>query len=344
MNSSKYILFLFTSIVGILLIVETLSLLYLKKNSFKTESFFIHLNPYKNDGFKRLTNFEFDIIDPLVGWKMSNESLNKKGFEVKNDLIILKTNNNSCESKQSILITGGSTSDIGLHKHNWPIFLSEIFKEKNHCVDIYIGAVGGYNSGQELLLLISKLKDIKPNVIISYSGANEGLFPSYVSEYEYGFFKNFTTEKLKLLPNFKKLWKMKTNENESLNLKLATAEKRLPHKFWLENMKYMNSLALGANSKFIGILQPVYNYSGRDIQESDIENHAYNEYLYSYSKFYPYCKEETFNYSFTYDFTNVFTGIAEDPFEDDCHLKEDYQHIIADTIYQLLLDSNYLHL
>ena len=81
-----------------------------------------------------------------------------------------------------ILTLGGSTTD-GWYTHyangeTWPKIIDDICyqnkKEFNDC-SVINGAVGGYNSSQELLKLITSASNLDQNirVIISYNGINE---------------------------------------------------------------------------------------------------------------------------------------------------------------------------
>ncbi len=86
---------------------------------------------------------------------------------------------NRIKNSPMIITSGGSTTD-GFFKflndgYTWPLGLSKILNTRNQSYQIWNGGVGGYNSSQELLKLITELPKLnkKPKIIISLSGINE---------------------------------------------------------------------------------------------------------------------------------------------------------------------------
>lgn len=58
----------------------------------------------------------------------------------------------------------------------------------------------------------------------------------------------------------------------------------------------------------------------------------------SYKCFYPKAINALNNMSYIYNFTNIFNHSVS-PFMDDCHLKENYQYVIADSIYDVIIKN-----
>lgn len=286
--------------------------------------FFINeeINSYKTNGL------EYNVKDPLLGWDIEYNSLPKN--------IVFKTNCNSlkllnCEKNTyKIYISGGSASDLTFDKDNWPIYLFEELVKANYCVELYIGAVRGYNSGQELLKILRDLSCIEPHLHISYSGANEFENPSFTSNYElnnYRILNNVNKHQIPF-PNILKLFN--NRDNTFSNETLQNADE-----FWFQNQKIMHAISLMNNRQFIGILQPVSGFSG--VSYNIIGDEPYINYLYDYEAFYPMAQSIANENPFIYNFTNIFYEANENPFKDDCHLKSVYyQRIIAQNVYNLI--------
>ncbi len=290
--------------------------------------------------FRRLTApeinylrvFAFDEVDPLLGWSMSENTIVRRGFDASNGMAILKTS--ECDSPLIIFITGGSTSDIALHQGNWPVHLSALLKKEHLCAEIYIGATGGYNSGQELLKLIRDGLPLSPDIHISYSGANEYMEPSYVTRYENDLFSRLVYDKSTtvILPNIVFLARKISGLNVSLELKQS--EKIAASAFWHRNMMTMHDIAKGRQSVFAGILQPVLgtgSYTQGEISESSAG------FIRGYQIFYPDAREIASKHDFIYDFTSLFDGMEhQDVYIDDCHINEQYQPVVAQAVFEVI--------
>jgi hypothetical protein len=276
----------------------------------------------------------YDEVDPLLGWAMSEEKLAERGWKLKNNCICLE--NVVADSKDTlvIFITGGSTSDLGLNPKNWPLLLHRKLKEKHIASCIYVGAVGAYSSSQEVLKLLRDGISIHPDIHISYCGANEYQNPYFVSPYEQTFFKEalHRAQSAPLLPNTVYLLKSLLNTNKNaMTLKAYPIDNAFQQ--WKENLATMQAISIGNNYTFIGILQPVVGFGKITDTKKDPD---IQPLLEEYRKFYPLAIQHAEAKDYLIDYTSIFDDIGDKAFVDDCHLKDEYQQRVADSIFSLI--------
>ncbi len=285
---------------------------------------------------KYYRQFSFNEVDPLLGWARSTNSIVADGYIVKNNCVFL----NKSDSGIIIFITGGSTSDVVLNRQNWPTHLQRLLTENNISATLVVGAVGGYNSGQELLKTIRDGANCHPFVHVSYSGANDVEYSGYVSPYEYSAFKeminggsvppylaNTITVARNLLAQAPGQLYLKENEPEQ------------PLVYFSRNMNMMHALSVGLNYRFIGILQPVINSGIYKQPETEAANDFHAPL---YKKYYPGLKAYAANTPFMVSFTNLFDTCSGPVFVDDCHVQDEYQNLIAIKVFEELLSRKFI--
>ncbi len=275
-----------------------------------------------------------DQLDPLCGWAISDQKLKAAGFEVEQNCVVLRSKGEYPVKPLRIFITGGSTSDIFFDKEAWPQKLYEILQREKINAIVYVGAMYGYGSGQELFRLLRDGLEIKPDIHISYSGANDLAGANYVSDYGWDFYKtglrnNVTTP---VLPNtvlvVKKIFQFPYS-----NLSLPALKWIPAYDFWRQNMIAMKGLAAGNEYKYIGILQPVlstgkYRYNTGELFDEDNKE---------YGKYYPRAKQYILEGdSSLYDFTAVFDTATGKVYRDNCHVTPEYQPVIAKEVFRIL--------
>lgn len=305
----------------ILLTLEGLSWIWLNRTCQSLPFFY-----YPAKAPVSLGKFSYCQIDPLLGWDIGN----RKGYSVSNGHLLLQPSNNSAHPFV-VYISGGSTTDLLYDSLNWPALLLQKINQNQLPIQIQLASVAGYNSGQELLKLI-RFNRNKPDLHISYSGANEIENPDFVSSYEQSIFQQVILPKpSKFLPNLISLLAPKPT------LTLSKPMHTNPAHFWLKNMKTMNQLAMGNGYAFVGILQPVAGVSGK-IPES-ISPGA-RQYLKLYPEFYQKVRLELPKQKYLLDLSTLFQNSTESPFVDDCHLKnQQYQQQVADRVYEIIVSS-----
>lgn len=314
----KYIALTFITLV----VVESI-FWYIQNKQGKAKGFLVYVE--RN---KAIQKVDYCETDALLGWKIKDYGKYKN----ENGDITLSYLAEKSEVID-IYISGGSTSDLLYDSLNWPHFLLKKFEEKKIPVTIRIGAVAGYNSGQELLKLISS-DALKPDIHISYSGANEVEHPDYVSLYESEFFQNKAHPKPSFfMPNTIAFIREKTSANSNVSQR----ENYAPIEFWKKNMSQMAQLAKGGDYTFFAILQPVAGY--RNILPKKMPDGA-KRYVDLYPDFYKKATKLTrYNENFV-DFSGIFEKDKKAVFKDDCHLKYKInQQKIANEIFTLCLTN-----
>ncbi len=322
------------SVVFLLLCIESLAyFINLSKDSGKP--FLIDLRAISNNSKAQPHNIVFDEIDQLLGWKMSNSEIEKRGYIIKHNFIFLY-GSTPCSKPVKILITGGSTSDVVLDNNNWPNHLHTLLNKKKICHEIYVAAVGGYSSGQELLKLIRDAKSFTPDIHISYSGANECFNSSYENFYLHDILKKMLADKSLLFPNTIFLLR-----NTILkNLKKPHLKEQMtfsPDEFWYDNMAVMNASALCRQYRFVAVLQPVKGVGNhRDGDEND-----YNAHIDCYKGFYKKVGEKMYNDSIIeyYNLSLLFDNFQEKVFIDDCHLLNKFQPEVAKAVFEIIFKN-----
>lgn len=326
------IAFQVTIVIVLCLVLESASYFILRFQNISSK----YLISFDADNqVKKMNSYGFDEIDPLCGWSMSNKYLNSIGYEVEQNCVVLRSYGDFPPKPIKIFITGGSTSDIALHKENWPNKLHEFFLKKKISAVIYVGAIGGYSSGQELLKLIRDGIALQPDIHISYSGANDGDVGGYVTSYERDLYENMFQrgDYSFLLPSTVFLIKRILYSGNSY-LAIKKTEPIQAFDFWKQNMELMKGIDEQNKCQFIGILQPVlgvgkYHYHEQE-DEFSYRVPMYKDYFPKASKF---IKEKD---SSLYDLTNLFDTAKGKVFIDDCHISESYQWVVANHIFTLL--------
>ena len=72
-----------------------------------------------------------------------------------------------------VAVFGGSTSDTVFSQNTWVKGFHEALNKAWGPTVVFNGAVGGYNSHQELLKVVRDIEYLHPNLILTYNGANE---------------------------------------------------------------------------------------------------------------------------------------------------------------------------
>jgi len=280
-------------------------------------------------------NYAYTQIDPLLGWSIDYSKIDKADFIQKNNSTYISSLNINCNDTLIIYISGGSTSDLTYDKNNWPKSLLNTLERNNICSEIYIAAVAGYSSGQELLKSIRDINKIKPDIHISYSGVNEMENPNYVSWYETHLIESIFS-KATILPSTITLLKSKIDSHPKITIK--NIEHYNAVDFWQQNMKNMNGLAIANNYFFIGVLQPVFKFEEHLI---NTENKNLAHFANDYIQFYPEARNISSHANYIFDLSRTFDDYQNNVFKDDCHLSDEkYQDIIGNKIYNII-DSLY---
>lgn len=268
-------------------------------------------------------------IDPLYGWS-HNENQLQNTFD--NSNAVLSNFENKNRDTLSIFITGGSTSDIILFKYNWPVLLQFELKKQHLNYIMYIGATAAYSTNQELLKLLNENIADKIDIHISYNGVNETITPNLVSDFEYDIYQNLISNSNSsyYFPNITYFI-----NDKILHKKIYSLNKKRdsnPFKNYCRNTRTMNAVSKEYNYKFYNIIQPAAGIEGLLCGGDSIK---YKDLIEDYRELYP--QYLSIKNDYTYNLTKIFYGITNKPFDDDCHVKDEYQKIIADAVYNLII-------
>ncbi len=331
MTSQKIVVQIIRGLV-LCLFVESICFFILRSNN-QSVGFLFNING-RNE-VNKTKGFGFNEIDPLCGWATKSSTIQDMGYKVKYDCEVLQSNGDYPSKPIKILISGGSTSDIALHKENWPNELYKLFLEKKINATIYVAAVGGFSSGQELLKLLRIEWQIEPNIHISYSGNNDGEDGGYVSSYEQSFYETAYRERATspILPSTIFLFKKALNLSYD-DLIIKKKDSIPSFIFWKQNMNTMKGLAQINGYKFIGILSPILGFGNyhQDIEkDKDIIKR-----IEGYKQYYPQAQKHVLTDSLLYDFTGIFDTIKGQVYKDDSHINSVYQALVAQNVFKLL--------
>lgn len=290
--------------------------------------------------------------------------------------------NNNSINNEKIITLGGSTTDGFYQQYSdgntYSLLLDKIFKSQGHKVDIINGGVGGYNSTQELLKLITEVfeLDLKTKIIISFNGINElwgygqnNLYSKknnrfiikkyrespYLTPTLYSMFVNQIWIKqnkyvlFKILPNIQSLIMYLTSKN---NFK-KTENNNLANKYsynlnnierWEKNITLMYNIAKSNNIKYFTFLQPTLGIKGVQSEPKINSNDEkiYNEidinYLNELNQFYNQAQRKCDKLKFCYDLSDIAPPTGNN-YSDARHHSAKGNTIIANYIYEIVLEK-----
>lgn len=268
----------------------------------------------------------YQLIDPLLGWALTDEQVKDKGFERRNNCFFLHSyNNSSSNDTLKIYLSGGSTTDLGYNPHNWPKILLDSLQKLPLNIELYVAAVSGYSTSQEFLKFMQDGVQILPDITISYNGANEILYPSYITVFEYAFYSRalYAEQSAFILPNTIFLIKEFLDLNRPIELSSPPDSSNYV-KQWEKNMMAWNAVSQAYGTKFFGILQPV--------SKEKTGNQNIDFLVNKYPTFYNKAISIIPQHDFLIDNYRMLDSIGKEAFLDQCHVKDEYQYIVANSI------------
>lgn len=319
----------FLIVLGLLVVTESLFWLY-NRCCAKTQPFLVDLSLVLAKNHQQLAGYGYRLVDPLLGWGLTKDAVHGKGVSMEHNTVVVNSGL-KCDSPFVIWITGASTSDIILNNENWPNLLVHMLKDSGYCCKIYVAATGGYNSGQEVLKTLRDAAELKVDIFLSYSGANEHLSPGYVSRQEKTLYRDAVlgTKPVPYLPNTVFVLRNLLSQRR-YQLELNHTSESSPGDFWAYNMTCMQALAHMHQAPFIGILQPVAGTSA--YTQNNIPFKA-NNYISKNQDIYPRFKAFADTTSYMVNLTAIFDTVRGDVYLDDCHINKAYQPMVARAVY-----------
>ena len=319
-------------VLALLLALEAIAYAYLSAKN-KGQPFLINTILLQQKYHQELKGFGYALVDPLLGWGYTAEALERLHLTTEGNCLVLPSLLHQATPLR-VLITGGSTTDVGLKASNWPTELQRMLADSGVCATLYIGAVGGYSSGQEVLKVIRDGVGLQPDVHISYSGANEFISPAYVSRQEQTFYRQAFggTSYRWLMPNLMAVMRS-GGSSATVGLELYEEPKKDPADNWVKNMRLLHVIATANHYVFVGILQPLLATAQYHQPEVEQRN---ERYVKANQAFYPMLKNHADTTVYLRNWTAVFDTATGSVFVDDCHLTDSYQSTIARQVYLLL--------
>lgn len=247
-------------------------------------------------------------------------------------------NNKNSDNEIVIVVVGGSTTDPlygGIN--SWSFYLQKIIDSNGITARVVNIAERGYASSQELLVLLRDGLAIKPNVVISYSGWND-ISPAFDIEGD----KRYPYTGRYLYLAFQDLLRDYGGTEPFGDIYYGKLEADTFERY-ITNMRLMHAMCIEFDCKFYGLLQPSLTSIPVELLQSSFAKKAIKDPLITDVKkkwdiFYSKYSSKHSAYSYLYDFTHILDG-HDDVLEDTCHVNEEGNRIIAENIFNLLLEQ-----
>ena len=240
--------------------------------------------------------------------------------------------------KLCVVTLGGSTTDPYVsYKNSWPQYLWELFKTNGIDATVYNGGFAAYTSKDELFKLIRDVLVLKPDLVISYNGANDLYF----------------VDNYKIHLRYKRPY---LNYNQEVffrqfdNVLYGLQDERAVAESYLDSLKLMKVICNAKNSRYYAFFQPCFPKCGEYLKEYyDGYKDILDDYSVlgsmlkaaannSYEEFYG-IKSAIKGYGFIFDFSDLFAE-TDDLHYDYVHVNAKGNKIIAANIYKTLVNAD----
>ncbi len=240
------------------------------------------------------------------------------------------------ENSYVIVTLGGSTSDSQAFMWKcWSeILYNKLVNEKqinDGNIVLYSAGVSGYRSSQELLKLERDMLNLKPNMVISFSGVND------TGNMEYPFVQYYQCQVFDAV-----LRRQVTDMNGSKTIpgyscgfeKVGTNAEN-----WIRHMRIMHAICQEYGIVFYGFLQPMLGAKKCILSrsEQEIVLNDDTDIMDRTGSFINEIKQVIIRDSMSYihDITDLFNE-CDGVYIDNCHVTEEGNKMIADKIYSII--------
>lgn len=241
---------------------------------------------------------------------------------------LMNPENMSNRDTIKILCLGNSTTDFSFYGiHAWPYFLQLNLLKSAKQYSVLNGGVYYYTSTQEMLSLLRDGLEVKPNLVISYSG----LVDSVISSAGYPWTMNYYRGILAKMYSEYKL-------NDSSIEDIYYGPQYSMHHNYVKNQMVMHSVCESYGIKFVNILQPTMisgKYRCDDVDKRFLSCEYINQEITRSRTFYSDVRKSLKSFSWFYDFSNLFDGHSS-CFYEWSHTNEKGNNIISGAIYALI--------
>ncbi|MCQ2519076.1 MAG: SGNH/GDSL hydrolase family protein [Lachnospiraceae bacterium] len=294
--------------------------------------------------YKNLRKYTFESLsapyyyDPVCGYNLFTDD-KYNGFRMFG---------NPESDAVRILTIGGSTTDAYLYPFKcWSEYLHEMINESGIENVVMCGAVSGYSSADELYKIIRDGVELKPDIIINYSGCNDiklGDYP-YINSYMKRISNYLSGQNSSIGTRFESnpfgvTWGIKGEREPDSN-----------YRFWIRNQRMINAICSEMGIKHITVHQP--NMCNGKVNMSTYEE----EYLGNICfcgvdkqsveknkeqsiRFRQLVCEDAKKLDWLEDMSGIFDN--EDVYIDRLHINEEGNRIVASNIFEVLKQHQFI--
>lgn len=289
---------------------------------------FRHLKHYNSvyNAAGRIKPWNTFALDPVLGYSMPWEETLGTGVKMYRQC--------STKSAYTIAILGNSTSDPCEYAwRSWGELLFEKCCGGDIC--IAVGATTGYSSGEELLKLIRDILPLDPDLVISYSGAND-------KATAYPFINTYhrTVSGILAAGRPKGMFEQGVAERVCYGTEykgMSVADN------WIRNQQMMHAITQELRIPYLAFVQPNLVTKKRLSGGKDEETLFYvdQRVVRQREDFREGIRGKLTDKAYIVDATHWFDD-TDGLFYDYCHVTEEGNQIIADKVYECLLDAGFL--
>ena len=255
---------------------------------------------------------------------------------------------NPREAKLRIVTLGASTTDPCFNDFaSWSEHLYNIMKDKGVESVIYNGGHCAYNSSLELIKLIRDIIPLEPDIVISYGGIAD--FKFVISD------ETTALCKRPFLHYFHAEFFERTGADEVI---FGLRNDKPIDRFWIDNMRMMNSMCSEFGIKHLGVLQanpyseglpPEHlNAIWRILVSQSFSHVPWGDEVVGnacdanyFKQIYDKVESQIESIPYIHSFRHIFDGI-DDIYYDGAHVHERGNEVIAAHMYETLKAMDYV--
>ena len=270
----------------------------------------------------------FDAYDALLGYTRKDDLPGFKVFE-----------NELSDNPLTIVTLGSSTSDpYTCNLKSWPEYLFEMLTDMGISVKVLCGGMNSYHSRQEVLKVLRDVLNIKPDIVISYSGINDSDYfqrRHVLKEYPDVMFHQDKFLRFAMKKANKEGYFLGNVYHDDVDEIMYGIENTKNYsERWVDNERIMHALCNEFGITFYGFLQPYRDYGGY-IKSGEPQKKSYEKNMEQNIKeinaWYDDVRQKIAEIEYIHDLSLLFDGM-EKVYYDYCHVFEKGNKEIADAI------------